>query len=231
MSDSAVNLESVEEASVADEAPPEFGLIDVVEAFTAMRHEWRGQTKESQALAESLQAAVLHITELEAKLVALTAGSSHDEARKLAELVIDVDHQLTRAIAVAAQSEANRRLDDERALAAIRAYFEGMHLIARRFARPLLTFVINQRSGGGSAPHDGTIEGLNLLLARLRRAMKEHQLLRIETLGRPFDAETMNAIGTVESADHPAGHVAEQLSPAYRWRGSLLRCADVRVAS
>jgi molecular chaperone GrpE (heat shock protein) len=40
----------------------------------------------------------------------------------------------------------------------------------------------------------------------------------------------MRAIGAVESVDCPSGHVVEQLAPAYRWQGRLLRFADVRVA-
>jgi hypothetical protein len=40
----------------------------------------------------------------------------------------------------------------------------------------------------------------------------------------------MQAIGAVATGDFPAGHVAEQLSPAYRWHGELLHYAEVRVA-
>jgi molecular chaperone GrpE len=61
--------------------------------------------------------------------------------------------------------------------------------------------------------------------------MNEHHIQRFDALGQAFDAETMNAIGTVESHEYPAGHVAEQLSPSYRWRENLLRFAEVRVVS
>jgi molecular chaperone GrpE len=60
--------------------------------------------------------------------------------------------------------------------------------------------------------------------------MHEQGIERVDVQGKPFDADTMHAIGTVESADCPSGHVAEQLSPAYRWQGKLLRFADVRIA-
>jgi molecular chaperone GrpE (heat shock protein) len=231
MSDSVFNLESSEETSAHDDAPPEFGLVDIVEAFTAMRHEWRGQTKESRMVAESVQAAATNIQELKAKLLALTASSSTDVSRKLAELIADTDNQLTRAVAAAQQSELNRRRREASESKAIQHYFLGMNAIARWFARPLLTFVTEQRHANEQTTDNPAVEGLNLLLARLRRMMQEHQIQRIDALGKAFDAETMNAIGTVESQDYSSGYVAEQLSPSYRWRGSLLRFADVRVTS
>jgi molecular chaperone GrpE len=69
-----------------------------------------------------------------------------------------------------------------------------------------------------------------MVLARLRHAMREQGIERLEVMGQPFDADTMHAIGTTASTEFPAGCVAEQLSPAYRWHGQLLRFADVRVA-
>ncbi|MCP4512080.1 MAG: nucleotide exchange factor GrpE [Fuerstiella sp.] len=60
--------------------------------------------------------------------------------------------------------------------------------------------------------------------------MDENEIERLDTLSLPFDAEVMNSIGTIESADLPPGHVGQQLSPGYRWRGNLLRFADVRIS-
>ena len=231
MSDSFFNLESSEEMAAGDDAPPEFGLVDIVEAFTAMRHEWRGQTKESRTVAESVHAAVANIEQLEEKLLALTASGSTDESRKLAELIADTDNQLTRAVAAASHADSNRRHREEADLKAIQYYFNGMNAIARWFARPLLAIVTEQRQVKEQVTESPAVEGLNLMLAKLRRAMKEHQIQRLDALGQVFDAETMNAIGTVESRDSPSGHVAEQLSPCYRWRGNLLRFAEVRVTS
>jgi molecular chaperone GrpE (heat shock protein) len=60
--------------------------------------------------------------------------------------------------------------------------------------------------------------------------MNDRDIDRLDTEGSEFDANTMRAIGAVESVDCPSGHVVEQLAPAYRWQGRLLRFADVRVA-
>ena len=100
--------------------------------------------------------------------------------------------------------------------------FDEMSSLGRWFARPLMRFVTQQRQSTPQTTSSPTVEGLNVLLARLRRTMKEHRIERVETMGQPFDAETMNAIGTVESQDHPAGHVAEQLSPGQLARAQAL---------
>lgn len=238
MSDSVLNHDTTEVTSTQDAAQPEFGLVDIIEAFTAMRHEWRGQTKESRTLADSVQDAVTNIQEaaaniqqLEAKLLAQTAEISTDESRKLAELIVDTDNQLTRAVAAATQSDTNRRQHEDFESQAIEHYFHGMNAIARWFAHPLLTFMTKQRQAKKQTTENPAVEGLNLVLARLRQMMKEHRIERLDVLGQTFDAEIMNAIGTVESQDYASGYVAEQLSPSYRWRGCLLRFADVRVAS
>jgi molecular chaperone GrpE len=216
---------------LADDAP-QFGAIDIVEAFTAMRHEWRGQTKESRALVDQIEAAVSRFESLETSLLARAADDRSDDSattRQLASHLVDADHQLSRAIAAIAQLEANRRQRYDADEQAIGLYFAGMSALGRWFARPLLKFIATQRPIGTTA-EDPAIEGLNLVLARLRRALADHGIERIDTEHEPFDAETMRAIGTVAATDCPPGHVAEQLTPGYRWRERMLRYADVRVA-
>ena len=236
MEESAYNFAAPTESPAADDAsapepPPEFGLIDVIEAFTAMRHEWRGQTKESRALAESIRDAATNIQDLETKLLARIEERTGDEAERLVEVVADVDHQLTRALEAAEQSDAHRRRRKQAAAREMEEFFAGMSPLARWFARPLYTFVSQQIAAEQTAATSPAVEGLNLVLARLRRTMQELQIERLDAVGRAFDGTTMNAIGAVESHDYPSGHVAEQLSPGYCWRGRVLRFADVRVAS
>lgn len=106
-----------------------------------------------------------------------------------------------------------------------------MNPLARWFARPLMGFLAEQRAARLSAAKHSATEGLEIVLAKLRRMMREQGIERVDVLGEPFDADSMHAIGIMTAADCPPGHVAEQLSPAYRWQGQCLRFADVRVAS
>jgi len=241
MSDSSYHLSSSGDGPFEDDQPeveePLFGVIDIVEAFTAMRHEWRGQTKESRQLAEQIQAAVATLQEIRTKLPERTPPSTpvdetpaNEDARRFAELIADLDHQFTRAVRAIEQAEMNRRLREAGEAKAVQRHFSGMNPLARWFARPLLRFLTEQRQRVDHPSESAAVEGLNLVLARLRRSMKESHIERVDTQGQPFDANTMNAIGTVESSAHPSGHVVEQFSAGYRWRGRLLRCAEVRVA-
>lgn len=236
-------------ASAAEKKPPEedqpkddgpqFGVIDIVEAFTAMRHEWRGQTRESRQLAEQIQAAAATLGALETKLLNHAAFQEADEnslpaaddAKKLAQLVAQTDHEFTRAVGAIERAEKNRRRREEEDARALRQYVAGRSALVRWCARGVLKFLAEQRQRGNDVSENPAVEGLNLVLARLRRSMKQLRIERVETQGRPFDANTMHAIGTTESSEYPAGHVAEQLSPCYRWHGQILMFADVRVAN
>lgn len=242
MNDSSYHVSSTENTSFEEDQPkedvPQFGVIDIVEAFTAMRHEWRGQTKESRQLAEQIQAAVATLGELEAKLLDRlpenslpdSGPSAAEDAKRLAQLIAEIDHQFTRAVRAIEQAEINRRRREEEQAGALDQYFSSRNFLVRWFARPLMDFLTEQRQRDDHAVESPAVEGLNFVLARLRRSMKELYIERVETQGQPFDANIMNAIGTIESSEHPSGHVAEQFSPGYRWQGQLLRFADVRVA-
>lgn len=225
------------EESEPNTEEPRFGVIDIVEAFTAMRHEWRGQTKESRQLAEQLQAAVGTLREIERQLLDRLPPSTpaeeaptNEDSKRFAELIADLDHQFTRAVQAVEQAETNRRLREAEEAKAVHRFFSSMNPLARWLARPLLRFVTEQREEGTHPSESAAVEGLNLVLSRLRRSMRELHLERVDTQGQPFDANIMNAIGTAESTDHPSGYVVEQFSSGYRWQGHLLRCAEVRVA-
>jgi len=238
MSESTFSQEPTREASpsgddFSGEEIPQFGALDIVNAFTAMRHEWRGQTKESRALAEQIQQAVASLESLEAQRHAAFANERSPavpESKQLVLLIVETDHQLSRAVTAIANLEANRRRRETAAAEALERQIAAMSTLARWFSRPLLALLAGQHSTREPAEEQPTLEGLNIVLARLRRMMHEQGIQRLDVMGQPFDAETMHAIGTVIAPDYPPGSVAEQLSPAYRWQGQLLRFADVRVA-
>lgn len=244
MSDPTFSQNSSQASAGNNAAPneeiPQFGAVDIVEAFTALRHEWRMQSKESRALAEQIHGAATHLLSVESTLQSLEsklrAGVSEPrpqtsaEAKPLAIILVETDHHLSRAATAIAHWEESRKRREADDAKAFEHSIAAMSRLARWFARPLLALLAERRSVQQSAGEHPAIEGLNMLLARLRRLMREQGLDRIDTEGLPFDANTMNAIGTVETADCPSGHVAEQFSPAYLWKGQLLRFAEVRTA-
>jgi hypothetical protein len=74
------------------------------------------------------------------------------------------------------------------------------------------------------------LQGLELLLERVRRQMRQCGIERVDVLHKPFDAAAMQAIEVVDDAQVPSGHVADQLRPAYRRHGKIFRYAEVRIA-
>ncbi len=77
---------------------------------------------------------------------------------------------------------------------------------------------------------ESTRQGLQLLLARVQRLMQQCDLKRVDVLHKPFDAEVMHAVDMVDDPGVPSSHVAQQLRPAYFWRGKVLCYANVRLA-
>lgn len=71
-------------------------------------------------------------------------------------------------------------------------------------------------------------DGYAISLRRVERALPELGLEPIECVGQPFDPETMEVVSV--SGEGAAGIVAEELRRGYRANGTLIRCAQVRVA-
>ena len=52
----------------------------------------------------------------------------------------------------------------------------------------------------------------------------------VATAGHPFDPNLHEAVGQIESGEHPEGHVVEQLQRGYKLADRLLRPARVVVS-
>lgn len=218
--------------SCADDIP-EFGLTDVIEAFTAMRHEWRGQAREGRELSSAVVASVERIQQLENRLTAqLAIATSDDILSNLVNLIVDIDSHLSRAVEACVKYDALRIRQQVEPAAAVRDAFEKQNFLARWFSRAFLrrALEILDSNAFQKSPVNPAMEGLQLVVSRLRRMMAERDIMRVDVIGKLFDADTMNAVSVVEFTQYPPGHVVEELSPAYRWRGQLLRFADVRVS-
>lgn len=223
-------------AAATGDGEPQFGLLEVVEAFTAMRHEWRGQTRESRQLAEQIGSLRTLLEQALARPPMLTAsggdaastgGSS--QPRELARLLADLEHQLTRACEGIEQSERHANTQAGQRLEAVRRFHQNLNPLARWLARPLLEFCF-QTLSPDPVNSNSAATGVSLLLARYRQSLRDLEIKRVDSVGQPFDGTWMQAIGSVATTEHPPGHVAEQVSPCYLWKGTPLRFAEVRVA-
>ena len=77
---------------------------------------------------------------------------------------------------------------------------------------------------------ESLLTGVSMIQQQLKSALVESGLEEIESQGKPFDPNFHEAVSQAESAEHPEGHVMQQLRKGYRLRDRLLRPATVIVA-
>ena len=81
------------------------------------------------------------------------------------------------------------------------------------------------------AENSSLLEGLTQVYNQFRRTLVEFGLQEIIVgAGQPFDPNLHEAVGQVNSAAHPQGHVIEQLQRGYKLADRLLRPARVVVS-
>lgn len=214
------------------------GAVDIVEAFTALRQELKLQVRSGREAQQAFSDGLLRI---EQRLAAAQSAQStppatqSNESRKLAEAIADIDENLQRAVESLTKSLPATKAPPTW-LASFDKAIANAPWLARTFAASTfsaLRRILEQAEQETLAPEKSqstTLQGFELLLARVRRQMQQAEIERVDVLGKPFDAEIMNAIDMIDAPNVAKAHVAEQLRPAYRWRGNLLRYADVRLA-
>jgi molecular chaperone GrpE len=233
--------------SCGDEEP-QFGLVDIIEAFTAMRQELRTQSRETRDLSQSLIETSSGIVEIEERLHAAAArieavaaeSRGDDESRRMAETIAEIDQHVLRAVQAIHRSStmtnAPPSLDTDALRSQLTASINSLGSVGRWFAKPLiakLDAIVDQWRASQPQPQgdNATTQGLNMLVDRIARLMNDQQIERVETLGETFDGETMNAIDAVASESQSRGTVLEQLAPGYRYRGRVIKYAQVRIAT
>lgn len=231
-----------EKEILPSERPPDFGLVDVVDAFTAMRHEWRTQSKEGRQLAESVHAATDLLGRLDSTLEQKLATVMDDsQLKNILSIVIELDISLQRAVSAASlQASDMRRVEklQHELTESVEQHYQNSGFLIRWLGKAFFRQVLHSVDAAcgrntdvsNKAEQDPTLEGLHMALGRLRRMMSEQNLQRLETLGKPFDGECMTAISTVESSQYAPGIVADEISPAYFYQSRLIRFAEVRVS-
>jgi len=72
--------------------------------------------------------------------------------------------------------------------------------------------------------------GMELIVKQMEEALKNLNVVPIETVGQEFNPRLHEALGTVETSDVPDQHIVDEIRRGYRIRERLLRPALVRVA-
>ena len=81
---------------------------------------------------------------------------------------------------------------------------------------------------------EGSVEqlrsGVGLILKQMEEALKGLNVTPVETVGKQFDPRIHEALGSIETSEHPDHQVMEEIRRGYKIRERLLRPAMVRIA-
>ena len=108
--------------------------------------------------------------------------------------------------------------------------------MARKFANERLLSdllpVIDSLEAGLAAAGDVTAlrQGIELTLRQLLKVTADNGLVVVDPAGQPFNPEHHQAMSTVDSAEHPPGHVVQVYQKGWLLNDRLLRPALVVVA-
>lgn len=73
-------------------------------------------------------------------------------------------------------------------------------------------------------------EGVKMVLGLLLQALRKHGVEPVEAVGRPFDPAVHEAVGSVETAETPPGHVVHEVTRGYTMEDLVVRASRVLVA-
>jgi molecular chaperone GrpE len=224
--------------TLRDGERPEFGLIDLVKEFTALRQEIKLETKSARSLqeqAEALLPPLRQAIEHFRSVVPREEQAAWNAGKALAEGLATLDEALDRGRTQI--EKARELLVDEQARALTEAldqlfksqsWFRRRRL--RRYHEKVMEVVRKDAQGPRRHWFESLLEGYGLMQNRLRRVMQAEDIERIESLGRQVDPELMIVVEVVDEPDVPAGTVIEELRRGYLWQGRVVRHAEVKAA-
>jgi molecular chaperone GrpE len=221
----------------AAEDLPDVGMIQLIEAFTALRHEIKLQTKGSRGLEDALQEALAGLEEAAEQMRSVDTREAEAvarAARPLVEALIDLDEALERGLRAAHAAHANVLEDTlQRHEQAAQQRFAQLSFWQRRKARAWFDISAKLFRQQMTDLHRRIIlpllEGYQLIYARLERTLTQLDIERIECLGDPVDPNEMTVVELVDDPDAEPETVVEIVRPGYLWLGRLIRYAEVRA--
>ncbi len=217
--------------------PGPVGLVQLVEQFTALRHELKLSTKSARVLEEQSEAALGGMEQAIAAFRAVEPKESEAAQRAawpLLQTLAELDEALRRGRAVV--ETARRRIVEESAAALVRQLDEhfrrqpwGFRWLTAQWHRAIRRLVERQAAEVHAGIFDSLLAGYELIQNRLRRAMAREEIARIACLGKPVDPHTMTVVEAVDDPARAPGTVVEEIRPGYLWKGKVLQYAEVRA--
>ncbi len=215
----------------------EFGIIDLIEEFTALRHEIKLQTKSGRGLSEQTETTIKALKQAIEEIksvVPADAETAWTAGKALAEGLADLDEALHRG---EREIERARQQIAELSPAALEARLAELQRsrswigqrIVRRYHEEVLA-IVRRDSASRHELFESFLEGYGLIQKRLRRVMASEGVERIACEGLPANPELMTVLEVVDVPGEPAGKVVKELRRGYTWRGRVIRYAEVQAA-
>ncbi|MFW6169899.1 MAG: nucleotide exchange factor GrpE [Planctomycetota bacterium] len=218
---------------------PEVGLLQMVEAFSAMRHEIKLYTKG----ARNLEGAVERSLEgLDAASRAFKSVQSKEQqavdyaALPMVESLIELHESFLRAAPVlhaaydqltqAAPARLSEKLDQQ-----LKNQWWWRRWMVRRWHARIRDMVYRGQAETAERELAGFREGFQLIQARLARALAESDIRRLDETGVTVDPTRMTVVELLTDSDLPPETVVEVVRPGYLWGSRVVRYAEVRAVA
>ncbi|RLT19943.1 MAG: nucleotide exchange factor GrpE [Planctomycetota bacterium] len=227
-------------AEAASDAPAELrsvGLLQLAEAFTALRHEIKLHTRGTRNLESMVEQSLsgLETASREFKSVQAKEREAADRAvRPVVEALIGLDEGILRA-AKAFQSTCERiqGLAPTRVQERLDQTYQRLPAWRRWLIRG---WFAELRSVAGDSVRQATgtefaslMQGFAQIQLRLNRALQDLGIVRMNDCGGLIDPSQMTVVEIIESDKFPPETVVEVVRPGYSQSGRVIRFAEVRA--
>lgn len=239
----AVGDDSYDALSPDHPPVPTIGFYDLAAEFTALRQELKLQTKSSRGLQEQAEAAVHVMHEATSRLASAeqryrdsTSELGDSNLKLLAETVINLDESLDRGRAVIETArkrividsvvEFEKGLDEQ---------FRKLSFFGKwrslKFYQMTRELYRQQIEIGHNSLFDSVLAGYQLIQNRVLKILKDQGIERIVCVGQPVDPHCMIVNVVVPNTEFAPGTVVQEIRRGYRWKGKVLRYAEVGAAT
>jgi len=185
---------------------------------------WSQSQKENTMSTEQIEQDDLH--EPETAQVDLEAGTEADDTNtELEQLRGERDQLLDRLARLQAEFD-NARKREIKERQDTRDY--AIQTAVEPFLGVLDNFALALKSDGDIAQ---LRTGVQLIVKQMEEALRTLNVQPVESIGAQFDPRIHEALGSIETVEHPDHQVLEEIRRGYKLRDKLLRPALVRIAS
>jgi molecular chaperone GrpE len=225
------------EPQVADEP---IDLHTLLGQFIALRHEVNLQTRAVRAQQEQNADTLRRLGQALEVLRSRPADDGEDQQRALLKTIVDLYDALSLGArevervrqAVLASLEAATASGQEAApaLSGLARWLAGRTVQQYADRQRERERAVQEAAGRVREFAESMTTGYGMSLRRAERALEQHRLEPIPSVGSPFDPELMEVVEVVPDSGRPAGEVVGEVRRGYVWNGRVFRYAQVRVA-